>query len=394
MADATADGPVAAPDPRIVIWSLSVSNFVIGMGAFVLIGLVNPMAESLGTSATAIGTAMTTYAIAYAILSPVLVSLTGGLGRRRLLALAMAIFALGNLGTAIAPSELFVHLSRVVAAAGAGMFTPVTASVASALSPPERQGKALAAVIVGLTVAQVAGVPMGSFVGYTFGWRTGFLIVVALALPCLWLIWTRVPKGLEIPPASLADLGRTLSNGPAMLAILFTATFLGAVYVLYTYLAPLLSETMGFGRNGVTMALLVFGAGAVAGNIIGGWMADRLGAVATLLILSGAQAVIMPLFWFLPMATWLLIALLGAWSVFGWSFMAGQQVRILSILPERPGVVLALNAAAIYVGAAIGSGIGGLVLTQAPLTALGPVAGIGAAMAFGHVLLSRRVSGQ
>lgn len=337
---------------------------------------------------------MTTYAIAYALMSPVLVALTGALGRRRLLAIAMGIFALGSLGTALAPSELIVHLSRIIAAAGAGMFTPVTASVAAALSPPETRGKALAAVIIGLTVAQVAGVPMGSFVGYTFGWRAGFLIVVALALPCLWLIWTRVPKGLEIPPASLSDLGKTLANGPAMLAILFTATFLGAIYVLYTYLAPLLSETMGYGRNGVTAALLIFGAGAVAGNIIGGWMADRLGAVTTLLILSGAQTLIMPLFFFLPYPGWLLFGLLGVWSVFGWSFMAGQQLRILSILPERPGVVLALNAAAIYVGAAIGSGIGGLVLAGWSLTALGPVAGIGAALAFAHVLLSRRISGQ
>ena len=364
------------------------------MGAFVLIGLVTPMADDLGTTPTAIGTAMTTYAIAYALMSPVLVSLTGGLGRRRLLALAMALFALGNLATALAPSELFVHVSRVVAAAGAGMFTPVTASVAAALAPPKTQGKALATVIIGLTVAQVLGVPVGSFVGYTFGWRAGFGIVVALALPCLWLIWTRVPRGLDIPPASLKDLGRTLANGPAMLAILFTATFLGAIYVLYTYLAPLLTETMGYGRNGVTIALLVFGAGAVAGNIIGGWMADRLGAVRTLLILSGGQALLMPLFWFLPFANWLLIALLGVWSVFGWSFMAGQQVRILAILPERPGVVLALNAAAIYVGAAIGSGIGGLVISGTSLSWLGPVAGTGAALAFAHVLVSRQVSGQ
>ena len=203
-----------------------------------------------------------------------------------------------------------------------------------------------------------------------------------------------MPKGLAIPPASLSDLGRTLLNFGAMLAILFTATFLGAIYILYTYLAPLLSETMGYGRNGVTLALLVFGAGAVAGNVWGGWMADRLGPLRTLLFLGTGQVILMPLFVFLPFADWALFVLLGLWSLFGWSFMAGQQLRILAILPERPGVVLALNAAAIYLGAALGSGMGGLVLSRFPLTALGPAAGAFAVLAVAHIVISHRVSGR
>ncbi len=382
-------------DPyRTVVWTLSASNFVIGMGAFVLIGLVSPMAEGLSLPASRIGAAMTTYAIAYAVLSPLLVAATGSLGRRRVLAIGMVVFAVGNLATALAGGELALHLSRVVAAAGAGMFTPVTSSVAAALAPPDRRGAALAAVIVGLTVAQVAGVPAGSFVGYTFGWRAGFAMVVLLALPCLWLIWTRVPKGLEIPPASLGDLARTLGNLPAMLAILITASFLGAIYVLYTYLAPLLEQTMGYGRNGVTGVLLVFGAGAVLGNIAGGRMADRLGPLRTLLLLSGAQAGIMPLFALLPAPDLLAIGLVALWSVFGWSFMAGQQMRILSILPERPGIVLSLNAAAIYVGAAAGSAVGAAVIGTGSVGWLGPAAGAVAALAFAHVCLSRWISGR
>ncbi|CAM4107077.1 MFS transporter [Palleronia rufa] len=381
-------------DHRAVIWTLSASNFVIGMGAFVLIGLVAPMAEGLGIPPARIGAAMTTYALAYAVLSPVLVALTGSLGRRRLLAMALALFAGGNLMTALAPSETVIHLSRIVAAAGAGMFTPVTSSVASALAAPGKQGTALAAVIVGLTVAQVAGVPVGSFVGYTFGWRAGFGLVCLLSLPCLWLIWTRVPRGLSIPPAGLSDLGRTLSNGPAMLAILFTATFLGGIYVVYTYLSPLLTDTMGYTRNGVTAALLVFGVGAVLGNIAGGWMADRLGPVRTLLILSGGQMLTMPLLSLLPFADWAVFALIGVWSLLGWSFMAAQQVRILGILPERPGVVLSLNAAAIYIGAAVGSAVGAVALGRAGYAALGLNGGVVAAGAVAHVLISRRISGR
>ncbi|MBJ3761660.1 MFS transporter [Maribius pontilimi] len=381
-------------DHRTVIWTLSASNFVIGMGAFVLIGLVTPIADDLSLTPSRVGATMTTYAIAYAILSPLLVSLTGALGRRRVLTLAMTMFALGSLASATAPNELFLHVSRVIAAAGAGMFTPVTASVASALAPPDKRGKALADVIIGLTVAQVLGVPVGSFIGYTFGWRMGFFIVVLLALPCLWLIWTRVPKGLEVAPASLRQLGRTLLNGPVVLAVLFTASFLGAIYVLYTYLAPLLEQTMGFSRNGVTAALVVFGIGAVLGNVLGGRMSDRLGPVRTLVILCAAQAVITPAFSFLPLPAVAVFVLLGIWSVFGWSFMAGQQVRIIGLDPDAASVILSLNAAAIYVGAAVGSAIGAWVLGAFGIGALGFATGIGALVALGHVLLSRWISGR
>jgi len=379
---------------RTVIWSLSASNFVIGMGAFVLIGLVTPIAGDMDLSPPRVGAAMTTYAIAYALLSPFLVSLTGALGRRRVLALAMTIFAGGNLLTALAPTEFVLHLSRVVAAAGAGMFTPVTSSVAAALAPPQARGRALANVIVGLTVAQVLGVPVGSFVGYTFGWRAGFLIVVALALPCLWLIWTRVPKGLEVAPASLRQLGRTLLDGPVILAVLFTASFLGSVYVLYTYLAPLLEQTMGFGRNGVTAALVVFGLGAVMGNILGGRMTDRLGPVRTLVILSSAQILVMPVFSLLPVPAPALFALLLVWSIFGWSFMAGQQVRIIGLNPGAASVILSLNAAAIYVGAALGSAVGASVLGGFGIGALGLAAGLCAVVPLLHVLVSRWISGR
>jgi len=94
-----------------------------------------------------------------------------------------------------------------------------------------------------------------------------FLVVALLALPCIWAIWVRVPAGLSFQPVSLKDLRATLRNGPIMIAVLFTATFLSAIYIVFTYLAPLLTETMGFGRNGITAALVVSGLGAVVGNI-------------------------------------------------------------------------------------------------------------------------------
>jgi predicted MFS family arabinose efflux permease len=377
-------------DPAaLVIPVLSAANFIIGMGAFMVIGLLNPVADTFGMSVADAGNLMLYYALGYAILSPVLVSITGAVGRRRVLTAGLVLFAISNLIAAVAANETILFGSRVLAAAGAGLITPVAASVAAGLSAPDHRARALAAVFFGLTLSQVLGVPAGGFIAYTFGWRIAFAVVFALTLPVAVLIWLLVPAGLSFSPVSLRDLGRTLINPRQMLAISFTTLFLGSIYVVYTFISPLLAETMGYARNGISAILLVFGLGAVAGNLMGGQITDRIGPFHTLLALAVAQIAIMPLFSLLPMTTPALVALAFVWALFGWSFAAAQQVRLISLDPQNASVLLALNAAAIYVGAAIGSAIGGRVIESQGLTALGVAGGMGAALSIVVLMTSR-----
>ena len=378
--------------PTSVIWALSACNFVIGMGAFVVVGLIDPVADAFAISRPAAGWLMTFYAISYAILSPVLVSATGAIGRRRVLALGMALFAVGAAGCTLAPNLWVLYAARAVAAAGAGMFTPVSAVVAAALVDEKKRGRTLARVVFGLTLAQVFGVPAGSWIAYTFGWRMAFAIVLVLALIALAVVWFRVPRGLSLPPVTLRDLGRVLRDGLLVAIVLFTASFLGPVYIIYTYLSPLMSDTMGYGRDGIAMVLAVFGVAAVFGNLMGGWMADALGSIRTLVILSLGLIVLMPLFSALPFATGWLVGVVFFWSLTAWAFMAAQQSRLLAIAPNEASVVFAMNAAAIYVGTAGGSAVGGIVLEQFGLLALGIAGGIGALGALGHVLWTYRAA--
>ena len=382
MSDSTA--------PRGLIAILSACNFIIGMGAFVIVGLVDPIATDLRISVTAAGGLLTVYALGYAVLSPLLVAATGRIGRRRVLFYGLAIFAAANALLATLPGLVPLYGARLMAAAGAGMVTPVTAAVAAGLSAPENRGRALASVFFGLTLAQVAGVPVGSWIAYTFGWRVAFAIVALAALPCLWLIWTRVPAGLSFAPVALRDLGRVLGNVTQMAAVLFTASFLGGIYVVFTFLAPLLTQTMGYGRDGITLVLVVFGFGAVLGNLAGGWLTDRIGPMKTLTLLCLAQIVLMALFSSLPVPVAALLALVFTWSVFGWSFVAPQQLRLITLAPEEASVLLALNAAAIYVGAALGSALGGAVLEGFGLNALGIAGAIVGLGALAHLLWSHR----
>jgi predicted MFS family arabinose efflux permease len=390
-----------APSNRLMIATLSMSNFVIGMGAFMIIGLLEPLAADLRISSARAGSVLTTYAVAYAILSPVLVATTGGIGRRRVLAAGLAMFGLACLIPVLVPTEAALHASRIIAAAGAGIFTPVAAAVAAGLSAPERRAKALAAVFFGMTMSQILGLPLGSFLAYTFGWQVAFAVVLALLLPCLWLVWTIVPRGLSFQPVTLRDLARVMRNGRLMLAVGFTASFLTAGYVVNTFLAPLLSQGLGWGRNGISLALLVCGIGAVAGNIIGGALSDRIGPARTLTLLCLAQLVVLPGFSLLPLAggqatllsASLAMGLLVLWSVFGWSFMAAQQARLIGLAPQAAPVMLALNAAGVYVGAALGSAMGGLVLSGFGLAPLGLVAGALMVLALIHLRVTVRLDG-
>ncbi|MEO0665414.1 MAG: MFS transporter, partial [Pseudomonadota bacterium] len=340
------------------------------------------------------GTLLTIYALAYAPLSPLLVALTGRIGRRRVLAGGLSIFTVAALLGALAASYEMLAVTRVLAAAGAGLVTPVTSAIVAGLAPPETRAKSLAAVFLGITLAQVLGIPVGSWAAYTFGWRAALFIVVALAVPVVALIWTRVPAGLSFQSSSLRDLGAVLRDGPKMAAIAFTATFLAAIFLLYTYMAPLLSTTMGYGRNEITFILFIFGIGAVAGNILGGIMADRFGSVRTLAGIVLLQLVFMPFYSFLPVPGALLLGWTLIWSSIGWSFGAAQQVRLVELCGAQAPVALALNASAIYVGGAVGSGIGAGVIEGAGLGALGIAATLMMLVALANLRLSRRLSGQ
>ncbi|MGR3433324.1 MAG: MFS transporter [Shimia sp.] len=270
---------------RSLIAVLSAGNFLVGVAAFLVVGALEPLATGLGVTAAEAGTLLTAYAVGYVILSPVLVSVTGRIGRRRILAAAVAILGVSAAASALAPTFGALFLTRLGTAAGAGLFTPVAAAVAGALAPPEARAKTLAGVFFGLTLAQVVGVPAGAWLAYAFGWRVAFWLVAALSVPVLWLLWTRVPAGLTFQPVALRDLGRMLRDWRAMLAILFTGTFLSGVYVVYTYLPRLLSEGMGWERDAITLAFACFGAAAVVGNVAGGWVSDRIGPARLLTVL-------------------------------------------------------------------------------------------------------------
>jgi DHA1 family inner membrane transport protein len=361
-----------------VLLLLAFANFVIGIGAFVVVGVLSPIAGAFDISKAEAGWVMTAYGLFYAISSPLLVALTGAVDRALLIFAGLLIFLCGALLACAAPSFDILLLARAVMAMGAGLVTPVAASIGAALVVPEHRGRALATIFGGFTLAQVFGVPAGAWLGYSFGWRTAFWVVAALSAVAAAVLFKLAPRKLKIPATSLRTLGEVLATPRLIIAICLTAFFFGALYALYTYLAAFLEVRHGLARNGVTMALTIFGVAAVIGNAVGGVLTDGIGPARTLIILCVAECVIMPFLTLVAMPLFATLATLAVWSVFSFAFMAAQQARLVALDVERTSTLFALNASALYLGGSIGTVLGGEALKAAGVAALGPV---GAALA-------------
>jgi MFS transporter, DHA1 family, inner membrane transport protein len=376
---------------------LAFANFVIGMGAFVVIGVLTPVAQAFQIDKPTAGWLLTIYALVYAVASPLLVSTSGAADRRRVMLIGMTVFAAGALLAVVAPSYPVLLLARALMAVGGGLVTPVAATVGVALVPPAERGRALATVFGGLTLAQVVGVPAGAWLGYALGWQAAFIVVLVLALLCVPALRAVVPRGVAVPPVSGATLLAVLATPRLVIAVMFTVLFIGGIYTVYTFLAPMLEQRLALQRNGVTAMLALFGLGAVAGNWLGGRLTDRIGPARTLAVLCGAQMALLPLVsgWVLPLVA--SAALIALWSVAGWSFMVPQQARLAMLDPARVSVLFALNAAAIYVGATLGSALGGAMLRAGGYTSLGlagaALVGVGALTLLLARHLQKRLAG-
>ena len=378
------------PTMILHILVLSVGSFAVGTGTFVVTGVLTDIAKALSVSVASAGLLVTVFAVTFAIGSPVLVSAASGVERRRLLSGALALFALGNVAASLAPSFSPLLGARVVAACGAAIFTPVASAVAAGFAPPGMRGRALSVRTIGVNIAWLVGVPLGTVVGGQYGWRTSFVLVAILA--------TVAALGLRLLlPAVEASTGRSfLSNlavvkrGAVIAGLGLTSLALMASFVVLTYVRPVLEHLTVFDTQGIGLMLAVFGLASIPGALLGGYVADRWGyrpsmiAVLTLLsvslfsfsVLSRGQAG----------SAWTDFgtgAALVAWSVAAFAFLPLQQYRLIEVAPpEGQNTALSLNASAIQAGQGIGAGLGALALHYGSVDGLGWVGALCAVGAF------------
>jgi DHA1 family inner membrane transport protein len=361
-----------------LLW-LTLGAFSIGTEGFMIAGLLPALAQDLNVGLSAAGQLVTAFSLAYAVGAPVMAVLTAGLERRRLLALAIAGFSIANLLAALAPSYAGLLAARLLLALSAASFMPAASGYAAASGGLERRGRALSMVTNGLSLAIIAGVPLGVLVGQRFGWRATFLVVGGLAALSLVGILSGMPRQV---PGTTADLGErlALAKRSDMLAVLATSVLtVAGTFTLYTYLSVFLAEVARIGPKGLAIVLLGFGVASAVGTRLGGTAADYWGARHTVIVGCGLTLLA---YLVLSLGAALgpaqaLLALLPAillWGLASWGLITAQQARLVALAPTLAAVSLSLNSSAIYLGSAMGAAVGALVIADGGVGRLGWVA--------------------
>ncbi|RTF16364.1 MFS transporter [Serratia marcescens] len=348
----------------LALLALTISAFAIGTTEFVIVGLIPTIAEQLGVTVPSAGLLVTIYALGVAIGAPVLTALTSRIPRKLLLVGLMVLFTLGNLLAWQSPSYESLVVARLLTGLAHGVFFSIGSTIATSLVAKEKAASAIAIMFGGLTVALVTGVPLGTFIGQQFGWRETFLAVSLIGAVATLASIILVPSNIKNQgSAGVREQLKVLTHPRLLLIYAITALGYGGGFTTFTFLAPMMQELAGFSAPTVSWILLAYGVAVAVGNIWGGKLADRHGAVRALSFIFAALAVLLLVFQFTAshsIAALLTVIVMG---VFAFGNVPGLQVYVVQkaaqYTPNAVDVASGLNIAAFNIGIALGSVIGG-----------------------------------
>lgn len=361
-----ATGPATPAAPgrlrfAAAVLALATGGFAIGTTEFVTMGLLPQIATGVDVSIPTAGQVISAYAVGVVVGAPLLALLGAGLPRRGLLLALMVAFALGNAATALAASHGFLVAARFLSGLPHGAYFGVASLVAAGLARPGRRGRAVAMVMLGLSVANVVGVPAATWLGQQLGWRSAYWAVTALAGLTLALVLAFVPWSPGDPHASgRRELG-ALGRPQVLLTMLAGAVGFGGMFAVYAYIAPTVTDVAGLSQGAVPVFLLAFGLGMVAGTWLAGELADVSVFGSLLGGAAGLGAVLLLFAWVSPHGWWGLPVVFAV-TALGSVLVVNLQLRLMEAAGEAQALGAAMNHASLNVANALGAWLGGLVI--------------------------------
>ncbi|WP_296651067.1 MFS transporter [Paraburkholderia sp.] len=353
----------------LALLALTISAFAIGTTEFVIVGLIPTISSDLGVSLPSAGLLVSLYALSVALAAPVLTALTGRVPRKLLLAGLMALFTVGNLVAWRAPSYESLIVARILTGLAHGVFFSVGSVIATTLVPRDKAASAIATMFSGMTVAFVAGIPLGTLIGQHFGWRATFLIVACFGLIAFAGAVAFVPRQLaHTRPAGLFQQFRVLGEPRLALVYAMTAVGYGGSLIAFTFMAPLLEQIAGFTPSEVSIVLVAYGVSVAVGNMWGGKLADRAGPVRALKLIFLLLAAVLFALTFTVHNRWLAVITMLCWGAVAFGNVPALQVYVVKqarhFAPEAADVASGFNIAAFNLGVAGGSSLGGLIVAH------------------------------
>lgn len=358
MTDDTAPPLPTRAHPAWVLTGFVLLVFCTGTAEYLVAGVLPQLAADVGVSTAAAGQTVTAYALGVAVGGPVVTILTARLPRKGLASSLGLVFVLGTLVTVVAPTYTWLIVGRVVSACSQATLFAIGLTTAAAAMGPGRQGRAVAIVSSGLTVATVLGVPLGALLGGNLNWRTPFLVVAVVAVAGVLILCSSMPR-TPAPTTGVRDEIRTLVRGPVLLAVTTTVVGFAGVGIVFTYLVPLLSDVTGLTAAVIPALLLAYGVGGFVGNLVAGRFAD-LDLGRTLIAVFGALVVTLALFPLVaehPAPMIVMVLVLGLLST---ATIAPLQSLVLRHAGAAPTLSLAVNVGAFNMANAVGSALGGV----------------------------------
>ncbi|MEU5021292.1 MFS transporter [Streptomyces angustmyceticus] len=377
----------------LALLALAISAFGIGTTEFVMMGLLPNVADDLGTSVPTAGYLVSAYALGVVIGAPLLTALGSRIPRKRMLVGLMAVFTVGNLASALAPTFGLLVAGRLLAGLPHGAFFGVGAVVAARLVREGRQARAVATMFLGLTVANIVGVPAATLLGQQLGWRATFLVVAGIGLAAMAALARLVPP---LPAEERTGLGselRALGDRQVLLGLLTTVFGFAGIFAVYSYLASMLTEVTGFAAGSVPLVLALFGIGMTLGALAAGPLTDRA-LRPTLYGSLGALALVLAAFPLAARAGWTALVAVVLIGAVGFLTTTPLQMLVMNKAQQAPTLAAASNQSAFNLANAGGAWVGGLALSAgwgwtSPALVGAVLAALGLAVAVTAGLLDR-----
>ncbi|EME14847.1 MFS transporter [Rhodococcus triatomae BKS 15-14] len=393
----TTEHTTGRPSGRtLAMLALALGGFGIGTTEFVAMGLLPEMAAGLGVSEPVAGHVISAYALGVVVGAPAIAALTARVPRKTLLVALMVAFTVGNVASVLAPTYGSLMVARFVAGLPHGAYFGIAALVAAHLAEPGRRAKAVATVMLGLSVANVVGVPVATWLGQHLGWRTAFALVAAIGTVTVLSLAAWMPRLDAMPTSSpITELG-ALTRVQVWMTLIMGMVGFGGMFAVYTYISTTLTDVAGLQKSLIPVALMLYGLGMVVGNVLGGHLADR----ALLRSLAAAMtflAVLLAVFAVAARTPVVALGLVFLIGLAGASMVPALQTRLMDVAEDAQNLAAALNHAALNVANAFGAWIGGVVIAAgfgysapAAVGSLLAIAGLGVLGV--AVLLERRSS--
>lgn len=373
MPSSARDTTVQSPSPEaadgrgdahatLAIIALATGGFAIGTTEFAIMGLLGDVVEGLEISLAEGGHLISAYALGVVVGAPLLAVLGARLPRKQLALGLMLLFTLANLSSYVAPDYGWLLVTRFVSGLPHGAYFGLSAIIAASLVAPTRRARAVASVMLGLSIANVIGVPLATWIGQQFGWRLLFVFVGAIGLLTLVLVAKYVPFQYAAVDASIRRELGALKRIQVWLALLIGIVGFGGFFAVYTYISPTMTQVTGLPESTLPFIVALYGVGMVVGNILGGRLADRsvMGSIYSCMI--AVALVLLTFSWAVrfPWSAILLVFLVGA---AGATLIPALQTRLMDVAGDAQSLAASLNHAALNIANALGAFLGGLVIT-------------------------------